>query len=107
MKMLNAYANKGFKSLMITCSMIGISFATRNPLAPRPDNPSRNIFGPSKFFKNDEYAMIEKSLFSFAFGLKNAGSFGGTFSFIEPDGTRNFVFPSIISINSVVCNSNS
>lgn len=31
--------------------------------------------------------MTEKSLFSFALGLKNAGSLGGTFSFIEPLGT--------------------
>jgi len=51
--------------------------------------------------------MIEKSLFNFAFGLKKAGSFGGTFSFIEPDGTMNLVFPSIISTNSAVCNPDS
>ena len=51
--------------------------------------------------------MIEKSLFNFAFGLKKAGSFGGTFSFMEPAGTRNLVFPSIISRNSTVCNSSS
>jgi len=69
----------GFKSFMTTFSTSN-SFATRNPLGPIPDKPSRKIFGPSNFFKNAPYAIMEKSLFSFAFGLKNAGSFGGTTS---------------------------
>jgi len=84
--------------------MYGISFATLSPLAPTPDNPSRKILGPSKFFKKAEYAIIEKSRFNFAFGLKNAGSFGGTFSLIEPEGISILVVPSIVSIMSEVCN---
>ncbi len=48
--------------------------------------------------------MIEKSRFNFAFGLKNAGSFGGTFSLIEPEGISILVVPSIVSIMSEVCN---
>jgi len=71
---------------MITLSTFN-SFATRNPLAPIPDNPSRKIFGPSKIFKNAPYATIEKSLLNFAFGLKKAGSFGVPYlslTFLEP-----------------------
>ena len=56
------------------------SFATRNPLAPIPDRPSKKIFVPSNLFRNAAYAIMEKSLLSFAFGLKNAGFFGGTLS---------------------------
>ena len=53
--------------------------------------------------------MIEKSLFNCARGLKNAGSFGGTLSLIEPQGTKIFVAPSVISIISFteVCDLNS
>ena len=51
-----------------------------------------------------EYVIIEKSRFNFAFGLKNAGSFGGTFSLIEPEGISILVVPSIVSIISEVCN---
>ena len=48
----------------------------------------------------------KKSLLNFAFGLKNAGSFGGTVSVIDFFGTISFVWPSIISSNesSVNCN---
>jgi len=35
-------------SLAITASTSGISFATLRDLAPRPANPSKNIFGLSK-----------------------------------------------------------
>ena len=65
---------------MIKIFSIFNSFATRNPLAPTPDNASKKIFGPSNFFKNAEYAIIEKSLFVLAFGLKNAGLIGGALS---------------------------
>ena len=93
-------------SLAITFSALDISFATLSDLAPTPVNPSRNILGLSKFFQNAEYAKIEKSLFSLATGLKNTGSFGGTFSLIDFSVTRIFVVPSIISIifSSVICN---
>ena len=42
-------------------------------------------------------------------GLKKAGSLGGTFSSIDPRGTRILVVPSVISIISftLVCNQNS
>jgi len=43
-----------FTSLAITISTPGISFATLRDLAPRPANPSRNIFGLSKFSQNAE-----------------------------------------------------
>ena len=48
----------GFRSLITTLSTCN-SFATRNPLMPTPDNPSKNIFGPAKFFRKDPYAIIE------------------------------------------------
>ncbi len=50
--------------------------------------------------------MIEKSLFSLALGLKNAGTRGGIFSVIASLGTKIFVFPSIISVMAFaeVCN---
>ena len=86
----------GFRSLILTVSIFN-SFATRNPLAPTPDNASKKIFGPSNFFKNAAYAIIEKSLFVLAFGLKNAGFIGGTFSVNDFFGTINFVSPSMIS----------
>ena len=89
----------GFRSLIKIFSIFN-SFATRNPLAPTPDNASKKIFGPSNFFKNAEYAIIEKSLFVFAFGLKNAGLIGGTFSVNYFFGTNNFVSHSIISWNN-------
>ena len=87
-------------------STLSISVATRNALAPTPVNPSRKIFGLSNFFQNAEYAIIEKSLFNFALGLKNAGSVGGTLSVNERFGTLIFVFPSTISIISelILCN---
>ena len=59
----------GLRSLMIIFSIFN-SFATRNPLAPTPDNPSKKIFGPSNFFKNAAYAIIEKSLFVLALGIE-------------------------------------
>ena len=90
----------GFTSLIITFSTPSISFATLNPLAPNPDNPSKKIFGNSKSFQNAEYAIIDISLLNFALGLKNAGSFGGIFSVIEPFGTIIFVLPSTISTSS-------
>ena len=62
----------GFRSLILTVSIFN-SFATRNPLAPTPDNPSKKIFGPSNFFKNAAYAIIEISLLFLAFKLINAG----------------------------------
>ena len=62
-----------------------------------PERPSKKIFGPLNLSKNAQYAIIEKSLFNFAFGLKNAGFFGGTKSVIDLFGTSNFVFPSTIS----------
>ena len=86
----------GFRSF-ITIFSISNSFATRNPLAPIPERPSKKIFGPSNLFKNAAYAIIEKSLLSFAFGLKNAGFFGGTLSVRDFFGTKSFVVPSIIS----------
>lgn len=96
----------GFRSLIITLSICN-SLATRNPLTPRPDNPSKNIFGPLNFFRNAPYAIIEKSLLTFAFGLKNAGSFGGTLSVNDFFGTIIFVCPSTISckVSSGICNS--
>src|SRR3972149_5937283 len=80
----------GLTSLQITLSVFFISLATLSPLAPSPDKPSRKIFGPWKFFKK-------------------AGSLGGTFSSIDPHGTRILVAPSVISIISftLVCNQNS
>ena len=89
----------GLRSFIFIFSIFN-SFATRNPLAPTPDNDSKKIFGPSNFFKNAAYAIIEKSLFVFAFGLKNAGLIGGTFSVNDFFGTNNFVSPSIISWNN-------
>ena len=86
----------GFRSLIVTLSIFN-SFATRNPLAPTPVNPSKKIFGPSNFFKNAAYAIIEKSLFVLALGLKNAGFIGGAFSVNDFFGTNIFVLPSIIS----------
>jgi len=79
--------------------------ATLNPLAPIPDNPSRKILGPLNFFKKAPYAIIEKSLFSLAYGLKNAGSFGGTISVRDFLGTISFVLPSVISSKDsfVIC----
>jgi len=41
-------------SLAATASTSGISFATLRDLAPRPANPSRNIFGLSKFSQKAE-----------------------------------------------------
>ncbi len=49
----------GLASLQMIFSEYFISFATLNPLEPIPAKPSRNIFGPSKFFQNAEYAIIE------------------------------------------------
>ena len=43
-----------FTSLATTISTFEISFATLRDLAPRPANPSRNIFGLSKFSQNAE-----------------------------------------------------
>ncbi len=53
--------------------------------------------------------MIEKSLFSLALGLKNAGTRGVIFSVIASLGTKIFVFPSIISVMAFaeVCNNTS
>jgi hypothetical protein len=50
--------------------------------------------------------MIEKSLLKLAFGLKNAGSFGGTVSVMDFFGTISFVLPSMISSKEsfVICN---
>jgi len=59
----------------------------------------KKIFGPSNFFKNAAYAIIEKSLFVLALGLKNAGFMGGAFSVNDFFGTSIFVLPSIISSN--------
>ena len=66
-----------------------------------PASESRKIFGPLKFFRNVEYAIIEKSLLILALGLKNAGSLGGELSTSASLGTRSFVFPSTISARSV------
>ena len=87
---------EGLRSLIIIFSTSN-SFPTRNPLAPNPERPSKKIFGPWNLLRKAEYAIIEKSLFSFAFGLKNAGSIGGTLSVIDFFGTSNFVLPSTIS----------
>ena len=57
-------------------------------LAPIPASASKKIFGPLKFLRNVEYAMMEKSLLTLALGLKKAGSFGGVFSDNESLGTR-------------------
>ena len=64
------------RSLIIKLS-ISNSFATRNPLAPIPDNPSKKIFDPESFL-NAAYAIMEKS-HSILLLDWNAGSFGGTF----------------------------
>ena len=84
-------------SLTITFSVLFISFAILIPRAPTPARLSRKIFWPLKFFKNDEDAMTERSLFNFALGLKKAGSLGGALTFSEFSGTRSLVEPSVIS----------
>jgi len=93
-------------TLAITTSTSGISFATLRDLAPRPASPSRNIFGLSKSSQKAEYAKIEKSRVNFAAGLKNAGSFCGTFSSSDFYVSRILVVPSVISTNysSILCN---
>jgi hypothetical protein len=50
------------------------------------------------FFEEDciLYTNMEISLFHFAFGLKKAGFFGGTFSESEKLGTKSSVFPSLV-----------
>src|SRR5574337_1771858 len=87
-------------SFTTTFSIDFISFATLMLLAPIPASESKKIFGPLTFLRNAEYAIIEKSLLTLAFGLKNAGSFGGTFSDNDSFGTSNLVVPSIISASS-------
>ena len=49
---------------------------------------------------------MDKSLDNLAFGLKKAGSFGGTISVSDFFGTNNLVLPSMISSNEsfVICN---
>ena len=90
----------GFTSFTKTLSIDSISFATRMLRAPMPARESRKIFGPLKFCKNVEYAIIEKSLLILARGLKNAGCFGGAFTMSESLGTRSLVFPSTLSTRS-------
>src|SRR5574338_514386 len=84
----------GFTSLMKTLSIIFNSFATRILRAPIPERQSRKVLGPLKFWINAEYATMEKSLLSFALGLKNAGCIGGAFVSRDSFGTKSLVFPS-------------
>lgn len=78
--------------------MPGTSTATRSDLAPKPAKPSAKVRSCSRG-RYARYASIDRSRFSFAAGLKNAGTFGGTLSVSDCGGTKNLVCPSTICVN--------